>query len=146
MQPKISFCLEWKMVSNLMRHSANACTTCVEATNLTGMQLFILEYLYQHQEHDVFQRDLERKFNITRSTASKVVNLMVQKGFIERQSVPYDARLKKLVLTDKASSIVALLDEDRKSVEETLTKGFTDEELEQLHGYLVRLKENVNFV
>ena len=46
MQPKISFCLEWKMVSNLMRHSANACTTCVEAANLTGMQLFILEYLY----------------------------------------------------------------------------------------------------
>ena len=59
MQPKISFCLEWKMVSNLMRHSANACTTCVEAANLTGMQLFILEYLYQHQQQDVFQRDLE---------------------------------------------------------------------------------------
>ena len=64
MQPKISFCLKWKMVSNLMRHSANACTTCVEAANLTGMQLFILEYLYQHQQQDVFQRDLEAEIEV----------------------------------------------------------------------------------
>ena len=39
---------------------------------------------------------------ITRSTASKVVNLMVQKGLIVREKVPGDARLKKLVLTDRS--------------------------------------------
>ena len=128
-----------------MRYIDNHCNK-KSIDRLTGPNGWIIMYISEHDGQDVFQRDLERKFNITRSTASKVVNLMVQKGFIERQSVPYDARLKKLVLTDKASSIVALLDEDRKSVEETLTKGFTDEELEQLHGYLVRLKEIVNFV
>ena len=84
MQPKISFCLEWKMVSNLMRHSANACTTCVEAANLTGMQLFILEYLYQHQQQDVFQRDLEAEFHVRRSTVTGILKGMEKKGLIQR--------------------------------------------------------------
>ena len=90
MQPKISFCLEWKMVSNLMRHSANACTTCVEATNLTRMQLFILEYLYQHQEQDVFQRDLEAEFHVRRSTVTGILKGMEKKGLIQRLSVEED--------------------------------------------------------
>ena len=34
-----------------------------------------------------FRKILEKNFEITRSTASKVVNLMVEKGMVERQSV-----------------------------------------------------------
>lgn len=137
--------LELRSLNNRIMRYVDNHSNKKSIDRITGTNGWIIVYISEHDGQDVFQRDLERKFNITRSTASKVVNLMVQKGFIERQSVPYDARLKKLVLTDKASSIVELLDQDRKMVEETLTQGFTPEELEQLHGYLVRLKENVSF-
>ena len=56
----------------------------------------------QNNDKDIYQKDLEKKFSVTRSTASKVVKLMVQKGLIVREEVESDARLKKLILTEKA--------------------------------------------
>lgn len=76
----------------------------------TGTNAWIIGYISDKTEknEDVYQKDLEKCFEITRSTASKVVNLMVEKGMVERQSVPWDARLKKLVLTDKEEKSMSL--------------------------------------
>ena len=49
----------------------------------------------------MFQRDIEREFSITRSTVTNILQLMERKGYIERRSVPQDARLKQLVLTEE---------------------------------------------
>lgn len=53
------------------------------------------------QATPVFQRDIEREFSITRSTVTNILQLMERKGYIERRSVPQDARLKQLVLTEE---------------------------------------------
>lgn len=92
---------------------------------------------------DVFQRDIEEKFNITRSTVSKVVNLMVQKGLIERSPVEYDARLKKLTLTDKSRELADFIHADNEMMDAILTDGFSDEEKNQLVSYLQRMKNNL---
>ena len=92
---------------------------------------------------DVYQRDMETQFGITRSTASKVINLMVQKGLIERQSVPHDARLKKLVLTEKSQEIKRLMDEDHLLFEQALRKGLDEDELQMLFSCLDKMKKNL---
>ena len=143
MQPKISFCLEWKMVSNLMRHSANACTTCVEATNLTGMQLFILEYLYQHQEQDVFQRDLEAKFHVRRSTVTGILKGMEKKGLIQRLSVEEDARLKRIVLTPQAKSLHREVEMAVVRMEKIALRGLSKAEIEVFLEILEKMKANL---
>ena len=58
--------------------------------SVTGANAWIIGYISDKTKNneDVFQKDLEKNFEITRSTASKVVNLMVEKGMVERQSVP----------------------------------------------------------
>ena len=56
----------------------------------------ILGYLYWSRPKDVYQKDIEEHFNITRSSVAGIVKLMEQKGYILRQSVQGDARLKKL--------------------------------------------------
>ncbi len=109
----------------------------------TGSNAWILLYLSKHKEKDVFQRDLEKEFCITRSTASKVVILMEKKGFIRRDSVSGDARLKKLTLTEKGEQIIELMADDKYVVEQTLVKGFTPEELDRFCGYIQRMKNNI---
>lgn len=42
----------------------------------------------------IFQKDLETEFCIGRSTVTNILNLMEKKGFVRRESVSYDARLK----------------------------------------------------
>ena len=67
---------------------------------LTVMNGWILHYLSMNEGKEVFQKDIENEFGITRSTVTGIIKLMEQKGFITRISVPKDARLKQLVLTD----------------------------------------------
>ncbi len=110
---------------------------------MTGSGGWIIAYISENCDHDVFQRDLEKEFDITRSTASKNVDLLVENGFIERQSVDYDARLKKLVLTEKAKEVFKIMRNDRAELEGKMLSGFSDEEKKLLRGFLRRLSANI---
>ena len=111
--------------------------------SMTGTNGCIIGYLAENSGRDVFQKDIEKAFGITRSTASKVINLMEQKGLVERQSVSGDARLKKIVLTEKSKAISHLMAEDMNLVDGILTDGFSAEEKEALYNYLERMKKNL---
>lgn len=110
----------------------------------TGTHGWIIAYLSCKKSMDVFQKDIEKEFDITRSTASKVIDLMEQKGLVARQKVSYDARLKKLSLTPKAEKLSALFEQDQMNLEQILTKGFTPEEKQTLNEYIRRMKDNLN--
>ena len=47
-----------------------------------------------------FPKDIEKEFSINRSTTSEMLKLMCKNGMITREEVDYDARLKKIVLTE----------------------------------------------
>ena len=110
---------------------------------MTGSGGWIISYIAENYNRDVFQRDLEKEFDITRSTASKNVDLLVENGFIEREPVDYDARLKKLVLTEKAKDVFKIMRNDRADLETQMLKGFSDEEKKQLRVFLKRLSANL---
>lgn len=67
---------------------------------MTMMQSWIIRFLYEHSEEDIYQRDIEAEFSIARSTATGILKLMEKRGYIRRVSVERDARLKKLELTE----------------------------------------------
>ena len=104
---------------------------------------YILSFLHENRNRDVFQKDFEDAFGITRSTASKVCSLMETKGLIQRQPVSDDARLKKITLTDRGEAMRREMIEGRKRMEAKLTAGFSSEELQTLRDYLRRMKENM---
>lgn len=114
-----------------------------ELMRISAANGYILVYLYENKQNDVFQRDLEEYFNITRSTASKVLSLMETKGLIRRGGVDGDARLKKLVITKEGEMMLEALSDSRKQMEDKLTDGFSEDELDRFHDYLRRMKENM---
>ena len=93
---------ELRVLDNLIKRFIDNQMNSTKINRITGSNGWIIGYLRDHSSRPVYQKDLEAEFNITRSTASKVVNLMEEKGLIRRESVPEDARLKKLTLTPKA--------------------------------------------
>ena len=68
---------------------------------------------------------------------------MEQNGFIERVSVESDARLKKIILTDKAIKIHEEIMRDIERRETLLKKGFTNAEIEQFLAMIDRLILNL---
>ena len=113
---------------------------------LNGLQARILGYvdMMDKKGEPVYQKDIEREFKIRRSSVTSVLNTMEKNRFINRTSVFNDARLKKLVLTEKAKAIA---DDHREKVEwfeGMLKKGFTDEEISTLFTLLDKLLENLD--
>ena len=62
-----------------------------EHENLTGTNTWVIQFIADHKDGPVYLRDIERRFGITRSTASKVVDMLVRNGFVERhrKRIPY---------------------------------------------------------
>ena len=141
---KIWIGMELRSLNNLIRRYFEFSSHRKEIETVTGNNGWIIGYLAENADHDVYQKNLEDRFTITRSTASKVLNLMEQKGLIQRQAVARDARLKKIVLTEKAWKIKELMKEDAERMERTLTEGFTGEEVKTLYSYIQRMKKNLS--
>ena len=111
---------------------------------ITRMNMWVIDYIYAKKDKDVFQKDIERKMSITRSTASKIIDLMVQKKLVERSAVGYDARLKKLTLTPKALKLRDEMEKNSKKVYEKVMAGFSEEEEQLLLSYILRIKGNMD--
>lgn len=135
--------LEIMRISTLIRRCADNTLPLQQVNNITGSNGWILQFLAEHEGENVFQRDLQNSFSVTRSTISKVVKLMESKGLIRRESVFSDARLKKLVLTDRGREIHQLASAGNNELETRMTRGFSQEEMETLMSLLVRISKNL---
>ena len=137
-----------KMIGRELRSLSNLIMRQVERQQkdmdtVTAANGWIIGYIADNSPRDIYQRDLEETFGITRSTVSKNINLMVQKGLIVREGVAHYARLKKLVLTPKAWVMFEKMKRDSFEMEKRLTSGFSPEELKLLLQLIERMKQNM---
>lgn len=110
----------------------------------TPRQVQLLHYIIAHSaEGDVFQRDLEAAFTIRRPTASGILRLMEENGLIRRESVPHDARLKKLIATDKALTLIRQADQAMADAEADLIRGISQEDLAHFDRILLQMEQNL---
>ncbi|KAB1441031.1 MarR family winged helix-turn-helix transcriptional regulator [Candidatus Galacturonibacter soehngenii] len=99
---------------------------------LTRTQAVIMKYLeVETKKRDVFQRDIEKEFRIRKSSVTSVLQLLEKNGYITRESVIEDARLKKLVLTDKARNVNAIIGDGLEKREEKFYEVLSEEEVER---------------
>ena len=110
--------------------------------DITGPQGLILMYIYQTDE-DVYQRDIEKFFNIRRSTATGLITSLEEKECIIKESVMSDARLKKLVLTKKAKNAVSLVDTQVVQLEEKMLQGISEEEIQTFRKIIAKMTKNL---
>lgn len=131
-------------IANLIRKEFDNYSQCITGEErITRMNIWIIDYIYDKKGSDVFQKDIEHDLSITRSTASKIIDLMVQKNLIERSAVEYDARLKKLSLTTKAIQVHDNMEKCSKIVYDKVMDGFSKEEEKMLLSYILRIKKNM---
>lgn len=111
---------------------------------VTGVQGRVLHYIVdKRREGPVFQRDVEQAFTLRRSTATGILQLLEKNGLIRREGVPYDARLKSLVPTEKADAIHAEMRACIRETESLLTRGVDPAELRVFLKLARQMNENL---
>ncbi|HNW86984.1 MAG TPA: MarR family winged helix-turn-helix transcriptional regulator [Candidatus Limiplasma sp.] len=111
-------------------------------SSVTPMQGRTIGYV-KHHAGDVFQRDLEREFQIRRSTASAMLQTMERDGLIRREAVKEDARLKKLVLTPQGEAFSDSFEREMERVEAVITRGVGKQELSAFYSVAAKFEHNL---
>lgn len=135
---------ELKCINNLVRRNLDMRFIEAGLGDLSGMQGPMLGYIREASNvRDVYQKDLEKQFNVRRSTATVMLQNLEQKGYIVRESVKSDGRVKKITVTEKAvqhdMAIHHLIDGFNKELE----KGITPEEKECFYKILEKIRSNL---
>ena len=142
-EPPQAIPAQMRRVNNLIFRKINQFHRDNEVEDVTTMHEWILSYLFWHRDEPVYQRDIEREFSITRSTVTNILQLMERKGYIERRSVPQDARLKRLVLTEMGACIREKTMQALHQTDEFVESLLTPEENAELLRLLNKLRKGL---
>ena len=132
-----------KTLNNMITKKIIAYSSESEIDEVTVMHGWILGYLYDNRDKEIFQKDIEKEFEINKSTVTCIIKLMEKKGYIQRQSVEYDGRLKKVKLTEMGEKSHIEAVRSIKKVEEILRQDIPDEELGNFFNTINKLKSNI---
>lgn len=134
---------EIKALSNLLRRKVLEMTGSTDGDDFTEMQVKVLGFLCHNRDQEICQKDIEEAFYIRRSTASRLLKRLEAQGFIVRQSVDRDARLKRVTTTPKADALYQDVADRISRVESLLTRGLSQAEVEQFLSTVEKLKQNL---
>lgn len=109
----------------------------------TLMHGWIMRYLYENRERDIYQKDIEKAFSIGRSTVTGIIQLLERKGYVCRESVACDARLKKVMLTDVGIKNNESIRSIISAMDQMLEEGIEEEEFRVFYRVLDKIKENL---
>lgn len=111
---------------------------------VTSIQSRILGFIHNNlDKRDIFQKDIEEEFDIRRSSVTSVIQLMEKNGYIKRVSVSEDARLKKIILTEKGLEIDRKVHEYITKFEKSLRDQLSAEEVDILISLIDRLSRKI---
>lgn len=132
-----------KRISNIMKRNLEYKGPF--KNKVTGNHIYILGYIFINKEKDIFQKDIEIEFNIRRSTVSEILDNMENNNLIERIPVNYDARLKKIVLTDKGFMVYNESFKHIIDFENVLKININKKDLKIFFSVLEQIENNIQF-
>ena len=134
---------EVRTLSNMIYRQLLAYEARRGIDEVTVMHGWIIGYMYENSDNEIFQKDIESAFSIARSTVTGILKLMEKKGYIYRKSVERDARLKRLVLTDRGRELHEGTVKNIKMLESHVREGIDTGELETFFKVISQMKANL---
>lgn len=95
-----------------------------------------------HQE-GLTHSELAEQLHVQPATITKMLERMERAGFLERRDDPQDRRVSRVYLTEQAQTIRAHMHQIFHIMEADCLAGFDDQERDQLHLFLTRIRDNL---
>ena len=136
---------DFGVVINLVKRQYAKIDNLKGKCELTPKQGMIIGFIHVNtlDKIDVYQKDIEKEFSLRRSTASEILALMEKNGLIVRVQLKNDARMKKLVLTEKAEKFLLKVKNDSDFITDLAFNGITEEEKLVLDKILKKVIKNL---
>lgn len=111
--------------------------------DVTFAQGKVLFFLHTQKDGAATMKSVENYLDVSHATVSGIISRLQEKGYVECERSPEDARAKTVRLTEKENASFAEMKKRRSDMEKMLLKNFTAEERAALAAYLERVYLNV---
>ncbi|WP_270181054.1 MarR family winged helix-turn-helix transcriptional regulator [Alkalihalobacillus sp. CinArs1] len=128
-----------QQISHLVKQLQNE-RLVKEGLSISHMNVMFVLY----DEDRVNQSHIQHHLGIKASSLSKLIDILIQKGLVTRESLDGDARSKIICLTDLGKEKQSQLYKIRDELEGQLTEHLSKEETEELARMLSQVKSNVD--
>lgn len=110
-------------------------------SDISGSQVYILEILTA--EGAKKSSELSERLGISLPAITNLTSKLVQKGYIERKTSENDRRVSLMQITTLGSEVLDQINEKYFTLTDSLWKDFSNEELNDLHGYYKKMVDNL---
>ncbi len=133
-----------RCLNNRIGRTVSAAASREFGDSATAVHGWVVRYLYDHRDQNVYQRDLETRFSVRRSTMTSILQLMEKNGLIAREADEKDGRLKKLILTPLAIDIQERMRKEIDKIEALMRQGLTEEEINAFIATAEKIGKNLS--
>lgn len=135
-----------KSLNNQIKRTFDKSALHDNKEGLTGMHFAVIGFIADREtDQDVFQRDVEKEFNIRRPTATTLLQLMEKKGLLAREAVPGDGRLRKIVLTDHARELGKKMHDQITQISNQMVEGVDPADLDIFLKVCNQISRNLRY-
>ncbi|WP_022750223.1 MarR family winged helix-turn-helix transcriptional regulator [Lachnobacterium bovis] len=113
---------------------------------LTPVQGATIGFLIDNSDRDLFQKDVEKEFNITGATATNILKCLEKCNMIRRESVENDGRLKKITVTELGKHHDENALRALKKIENNMFNGMSEEEIILFNNLLEKCVSNLEIL
>lgn len=105
---------------------------------------WLIGYLYDHRDTDIYQRDLEDTMHLAKSSIATILQSLEQAGYIRRETPSHDARQKKVVLTPKGCESEQIMRRRILATEALVRQGIADEDMQTFFRVVRKMIDNID--
>ena len=107
------------------------------------LQYAICNYLDNNNDRDIYQKDLQEEFHISKAAISDVVNSMEKKNIITRIPSSIDGRLNKIIMTDFGIECFSKIKSNNNKFNNKLSDCLSDDEANTFISTINKLKNYI---
>lgn len=111
--------------------------------SLTPAQIMIIKFLIKNKNNVVYQKDIEKKLGLRKSTISGILSTMIKNDIIVSISSSNDLRSKEIKLTEKGLKLDKTMRKNAREFEELLQSNIKPEDLEVFYRVTKQIQDNL---
>lgn len=115
----------------------------IKELGLNSQQGRMIDYIYEHQEDGIIQKDLAEVFQRRGASITSMLQGLEKKGYIERRTPKDNERQKNIYVLPKGENLIQEFNEAFDEVEKSITETLTESEKNTLMTLLIKVNQNL---
>ncbi|EGT3600304.1 MarR family transcriptional regulator [Clostridium perfringens] len=132
------------LVSTIARKLKFSADKKINNLGLNSQQGRVIQYIYEHQDEGLIQKDLANVFGRTTASITSMLKGLEKNGYIRREIPSNNERQKNIYVEKKGIDLIETFNKNFLEIEEDLTSSLTEEEKETFLKILTKINTNLN--